>query len=200
MTSQGEGASRSGPRALIAVDGVTIRFGGVVALDGVSFRVRPGRICGVQGTAAPAPLGSASAAVLLTLVDQETPLLLDQAAAATRDWITFHTGAPLVTDNPAFVLALTLPDLAALPAGSDEAPESSVTVILQVAAFGSGQRLVLEGPGLREPARVAIDGLPPDFAAIWQANHALFPRGIDLILCAGRDIMALPRSVTVKEG
>jgi branched-chain amino acid transport system ATP-binding protein len=34
---------------LLAVDGVTIRFGGVVALDGVSFGVRPGQICGVIG-------------------------------------------------------------------------------------------------------------------------------------------------------
>jgi alpha-D-ribose 1-methylphosphonate 5-triphosphate synthase subunit PhnH len=159
----------------------------------------PGRTYTVHGLAAPAPLNPAAASVLLTLIDQETPLGLDPGAAAAHDWITFHTGAALNMDNPAFVLALTLPDLATLPAGTDEAPESSATIILQVAAFGTGQRLSLEGPGLREPARVAIDGLPPGFAAIWQANHALFPRGIDLILCAGHDIMALPRSVTVKE-
>ena len=28
----------------------------------------------------------------------------------------------------------------------------------------------------------------------------LFPRGIDLILCAGDTLAALPRSVTVREG
>jgi alpha-D-ribose 1-methylphosphonate 5-triphosphate synthase subunit PhnH len=43
------------------------------------------------------------------------------------------------------------------------------------------------------------DGLPADFATIWQRNHALFPRGIDLILCAGNQLTALPRSVTVRE-
>jgi branched-chain amino acid transport system ATP-binding protein len=34
---------------LLAVEGVTIRFGGVVALDGVSFGVQRGQICGVIG-------------------------------------------------------------------------------------------------------------------------------------------------------
>jgi branched-chain amino acid transport system ATP-binding protein len=34
---------------LLSVEGVTIRFGGVVALDGVSFGVGAGQICGVIG-------------------------------------------------------------------------------------------------------------------------------------------------------
>ena len=78
-------------------------------------------------------------------------------------------------------------------------PETSATVILQVASLTAGRRFVLEGPGLREPTDLRVDGLPADFAAIWQRNHALFPRGIDLILCAGDRLTALPRSVTVKE-
>src|SRR3984885_7252164 len=40
-----EGASP----ALLAVDGVTIRFGGVLALDDVSFDVARGQICGLIG-------------------------------------------------------------------------------------------------------------------------------------------------------
>jgi alpha-D-ribose 1-methylphosphonate 5-triphosphate synthase subunit PhnH len=159
---------------------------------------RPGRIHAVTGVTAPAPLCDAAAAVLLTLVDHETPLSLDPDAAAARAWIAFHTGASF--DGAAFVLALSLPDLATLPNGTDEMPETSATVILQVSALGSGQRYILEGPGLRYPTELCVDGLSANFVPIWQLNHALFPRGVDLILCAGRNLTALPRSVTVSEG
>ena len=37
------------PRPLLEVRDVTLRFGGVVALDGVSFDVAPGEICGLIG-------------------------------------------------------------------------------------------------------------------------------------------------------
>jgi alpha-D-ribose 1-methylphosphonate 5-triphosphate synthase subunit PhnH len=42
-------------------------------------------------------------------------------------------------------------------------------------------------------------GLPGDFVARWAANHALFPRGVDLVLCAGERLAALPRSVAIEE-
>ncbi len=160
---------------------------------------RPGRVMSVAGVSAPAPLCDAAAAVLLTLVDHETPLWLDPDAEAARGWIAFHTGAPS-SDDAAFVMALSLPDLAALPAGTDEMPETSATVILQVRELGFGRRFVLAGPGLRWPTELRVDGLPADFVSIWQRNHALFPRGVDLILCAGSKLAALPRSVTVSEG
>ncbi len=162
---------------------------------------RPGRCHTVRRLNAPAPLGDAAASVLLTLVDPETPLWLDPAAAAARHWIAFHTGAPVTAtlDRAMFALALDLPDIAALPLGTDEAPEDSATIILQVASLRTGNRFWLEGPGLRAPEVFSVDGLPADFAAHWQRNHALFPRGIDLILCAGDELAALPRSVTVRE-
>jgi alpha-D-ribose 1-methylphosphonate 5-triphosphate synthase subunit PhnH len=81
----------------------------------------------------------------------------------------------------------------------DEVPESSATLILQVQSLTTGRRYRLEGPGLREPVILTADGLPTDFAAIWQRNHALFPCGIDLILCADNPLTALPRSVSVQE-
>jgi alpha-D-ribose 1-methylphosphonate 5-triphosphate synthase subunit PhnH len=94
---------------------------------------------------------------------------------------------------------LSLPDFAALSAGSHEAPESSATLILQIGALGTGTHYRLSGPGLREPTLLATDGLPADFAAVWQRNHTLYPRGVDIILCAGTTLTALPRSVSIEE-
>jgi alpha-D-ribose 1-methylphosphonate 5-triphosphate synthase subunit PhnH len=72
-----------------------------------------------------------------------------------------------------------------------------VTVILQVAALGRGDGFTLAGPGLAGPGRFLVEGLPGDFVARWAANHGLYPRGVDLILCAGTQMAALPRSVSV---
>jgi alpha-D-ribose 1-methylphosphonate 5-triphosphate synthase subunit PhnH len=161
---------------------------------------RPGtRHAAGAGLTAPAPLHPATAALLLTLVDAETSLWIAPAFAPARDWIGFHCGvAPAAAITAAgFVLADTLPPLGSLATGSDEAPETSATVILQVAALGTGQELRLDGPGLRAPASLAVDGLPDGFVALWAANHALFPRGVDLILCSGTTVAALPRTVRV---
>jgi alpha-D-ribose 1-methylphosphonate 5-triphosphate synthase subunit PhnH len=163
---------------------------------------RPGQVrAACVGLTPPAPLVPASAAVLLTLVDHDTPLWLDTAAGGAREWIAFHCGAAIVADasSCSFALGLSLPDLAGLPAGSHEAPETAATLILQVRSLAIGQRFRLEGPGLRDPAVLAVDGLPSGFAEIWQRNHALFPRGVDVVLCAGSQLAALPRSVTVQE-
>ena len=73
-------------------------------------------------------------------------------------------------------------------------------MILQVAVFAAGQRLRLAGPGLRAPATLDVDGLPTGFLAAWEANHALFPRGVDLILCARDRLACLPRSVRSEKG
>jgi alpha-D-ribose 1-methylphosphonate 5-triphosphate synthase subunit PhnH len=72
-------------------------------------------------------------------------------------------------------------------------------VILQVARFAEGRGYRLSGPGLAAPVRLNVAGLPADFVARWAANHALFPRGVDLLLCDGGDVAALPRSVAISE-
>jgi alpha-D-ribose 1-methylphosphonate 5-triphosphate synthase subunit PhnH len=161
----------------------------------------PGRICPVgAGLDPPRPLHPASAAVALTLIDQETPLFLDAAMDCTAAWFGFHAGAPIVSD-PArahFVLVSSLPDLTTLRMGSDEAPEASATLILQLAALGDGKAYRLDGPGLRQPTSLLAAGLPETFVGSWRRNHALFPRGVDIVLCAGDKLAALPRSVSVE--
>jgi alpha-D-ribose 1-methylphosphonate 5-triphosphate synthase subunit PhnH len=147
----------------------------------------------------PRGLGQSAAACLLTLVDADTTLYADAAFEAARDWIAFHCGAPFASDiaEADFVLVERLPDLASLAAGTDDGPQDGATVILQVEGLGCGTALVLSGPGLKAPVSLSVDGLPANFPSLWAANHARFPRGVDLILCAGDRLVALPRSLRI---
>ena len=56
---------------------------------------RPGTIMAAgHGLVPPPPMQPATAAVLLTLVDADTPLWLDAGLAEAWDWLAFHCGAP----------------------------------------------------------------------------------------------------------
>ena len=159
----------------------------------------PGRVVTLAtGLHPPAPLAPATASVLLTLADIDTPVWLDQAASPARDWVQFHCGVPFTGPELAvFAVCLDLPPLTAFNWGSHDGPETSTTVILQLPRLDEGPALRLAGPGLQAPAVVRL-GLPWDFAARWHANRVAFPRGIDLVLCAGDAVAALPRTVSVE--
>ncbi len=161
----------------------------------------PGTVHRVAEVVPPPPLDAATAAVLLTLVDGETGLHVDHAAMPAGDWVRFHTGAPAaVRAEAAFALMVGPLALDELLLGEDEVPEASATAIVQVASLEAGEAYRLHGPGILNSRVVRVTGLPAQFVAGWAANHALFPRGIDLILCAGDRVMALPRSAGVEAG
>ena len=167
-------------------------------LDAMSH---PGRIVTLSGVRPPSGLSLAAAATLLTLADHETPLWLAPEFAAARSWILFHCGTPLAADpaSSAFALTAGVPRLTEFRAGTHEEPETSTTLICEVAGFDTGARFRLTGPGLRYYADLTVDGVGADFAARWRANHALFPCGADLILCAGDRLCALPRTIAIEE-
>ncbi|HEV7457493.1 MAG TPA: phosphonate C-P lyase system protein PhnH [Roseococcus sp.] len=151
----------------------------------------------------PAGLEPAAAATILTLADAETPLWTD-AGEEARAWIAFHTGAPLVAEPGAAMLLLNvqpaMPPLLSLLAGEDEAPQEGATLIRQVEGLSEGSGWRLAGPGIEREHRLAVTGLPQDFLAQWRANAARFPRGVDVVLCAGAALAALPRSLALREG
>ncbi len=165
----------------------------------------PGRIMTLDlALEPPLPLGLASGALALSLLDGDTPLWCDPAGRAAAPSLRFHTGAPLVTEPERARFALitdvgALPSLAAFDAGSDEYPDRSASLIVAVAAFGTGETLVLRGPGIPDTRSLAVAGLPVGFRGEWRANHARFPRGIDVILTAGTQLACLPRSVQIIE-
>jgi len=163
---------------------------------------RPGRIqrCDVLPDL-PEALAPSAAAALLALADAETPIWTD-ATGEAREWIAFHTGAPLVAEvgQAQFLLATgAMPRLSALDAGTDETPQDSATLILQLDALTEGAGWRLTGPGIEHGHRLDAAGLPADFPAQWAANRKGFPCGVDLVLCAGRHLAALPRTTKIEE-
>lgn len=162
----------------------------------------PGEVveCGVA--AAPvAALMPASAALLLALTDYQTPVWWAHAGPA--QWLRFHTGAPVAAGlgEASFAVVacgLAVPDFARLSAGTDETPERSATLLIELPSLEGGAAVEWSGPGLREPRVLRPAGLPAGFWAQWQVNHAGFPRGVDVFFICGRHLVGLPRTTRVQ--
>ena len=167
---------------------------------------RPGsvqRIVPVAGT--PGPMMRGTAAIALTLFDHDTSLWLDERMSESSDvlkWLKFHTGAPVIQDSSIASFAL-IADGAALPAferfalGSNEYPDRSTTVILQVESLDAGRAFELRGPGIDGVATLRVAIRPDDLFERLRINEALFPRGIDMVLVADEAIVAIPRTTRV---
>jgi alpha-D-ribose 1-methylphosphonate 5-triphosphate synthase subunit PhnH len=170
---------------------------------------RPGTIVPLtQPLSAPPPLSVGAAAIALTLCDNDTPVWLDaslRAASAVGEWLRFHTGARMTEDAASAAFAF-VSDAAALPAledfhlGTLEYPDRSTTIIVQVVSLAEGARFALTGPGIQRPRTIQVAALPADITERLAANRRLFPRGVDLVLVAGSDVMALPRTTQVQAG
>ncbi|HXJ79635.1 MAG TPA: phosphonate C-P lyase system protein PhnH [Candidatus Methylomirabilis sp.] len=174
------------------------------ALDAMSH---PGRVVSVPPPLEiPEPLQPATACLCLTLVDGDTPVWLDAAARRPEviEYLRFHCGCPIVTDPVGSRFAVVadpgaMPPLEAFDQGSDEYPDRSATLIVQVEALGAGVEARLTGPGIDIETRLAVWRLPRTFWPSVRQNHARFPRGIDLILTSGLSMVALPRTTRVDD-
>ncbi len=155
------------------------------------------------------PMGIALAAVLLTLLDADTPVHLSGALGsdAARAWLRFHTGARAVPDAAAMTAAAARDVDAALwrrlDLGTDDAPQSSATLFVEVDALSDrpmpgAVALKLRGAGIATARDLAVAGLS---AAFWQWRRDLqaeLPRGVDLVLASGATLAAIPRSTRIE--
>lgn len=157
---------------------------------------RPGSIREVAGAVPPAPLSVAAGVMVLVLCDPTTPVHLAGAAdcTAVRDWVRFHTGAPLCgPGEAAFAVGVweEMPPFGAFAQGEPAFPDRSATLIAEVARLApEGARL--RGPGIAGEAALSLPDPVP-----FRANRLLFPLGVDVILTCGARLAALPRSVEV---
>jgi alpha-D-ribose 1-methylphosphonate 5-triphosphate synthase subunit PhnH len=164
---------------------------------------RPGAVQHIVAAAGgPAGMMRGTAAIALTLFDHDTPVWLDPAMNAASDvakWLKFHTGAPVVADSSICSFAL-IGDGSGLPAfdrfsfGTDEYPDRSTTLILQVESLTAGPAFDLGGPGIDGTAVLQATIKPPELFERLAINATLFPRGIDVVLVADDAIVAIPRT------
>ena len=175
---------------------------------------RPGRVLPLPApvlAALEAPgLSPGLTALLLSLLDAETRLWLAPPLATDEavQYLRFHSGVRMA-DGPAdadFVVvgaAQARPELwSTLNRGTDEAPQAGATLVVDLVSLratmpGQPGALTLRGPGIQHVHTLAAVDVPAPF---WRARAALeadYPRGIDLILCSGDRIAAVPRTTRV---
>jgi alpha-D-ribose 1-methylphosphonate 5-triphosphate synthase subunit PhnH len=90
--------------------------------------------------------------------------------------------------------ARALPSLDRFAFGSNEYPDRSTTLILQVESLTHGAAFELRGPGIDGSAVLRATLQPADLFDRLAINAALFPRGIDVVLVAGDAVVAIPRT------
>jgi alpha-D-ribose 1-methylphosphonate 5-triphosphate synthase subunit PhnH len=164
---------------------------------------RPGTVRQVKaGVGTPSSLMRGTAAIALTLFDHDTPIWLDRGMAATPDitkWLKFHSGAPVIADCSVCSFAL-VSDGSELPAfdrfslGSNEYPDRSTTLILQVESLSEGHVYELRGPGIDGTAILHAKIEPEDLFERLAINATLFPRGLDMVLVHDDAVVAIPRT------
>jgi alpha-D-ribose 1-methylphosphonate 5-triphosphate synthase subunit PhnH len=165
---------------------------------------RPGRVADLSAAPVPpAGLGRAAASVLLTLADRDTPLWADPALPESAlDWLRFHTGARRTAEarEAAFALIVapgSTPTLDAFDTGDPKFPDRSATLVFDLPSLAGGPALTLTGPGIRNSATVAPQGLPEDFWTHRASLAPLYPAGLDLVLAAGDALVCIPRTTRV---
>ncbi len=164
---------------------------------------RPGSVQEVvANVGTPTPVMRGTGAIALTLFDHDTPIWLDakmSESAEVAKWLKFHSGAPVVEDSSVCSYALignggTLPDLSRFSFGTNEYPDRSTTLILQVDSLKHGRAFELRGPGIDGSATLCAMIEPNDLFERLAINEALFPRGLDVVLVSGESIVAIPRT------
>ena len=181
-----------------------------VALEALSH---PGRCMTVSHDAEVPQTGHpASAALLLALLDTDCTLWLSPSLANSdaAAWLRFHTGCQLVNNAEQAMFAWVaagdaMPALVSFSQGSDNAPDQSATCVLDLPLLDAkasresiAAQWALKGPGIQDVNHLSVGGLAADFLAQWAANHASFPRGVDLFLASAQQLVGLPRTTSIQ--
>ncbi|MEZ5741463.1 MAG: phosphonate C-P lyase system protein PhnH [Burkholderiaceae bacterium] len=159
------------------------------------------------GFVGPADLPTSMACLLQCLADPQTSVWLSprwRQAEAITGFVRFHCGCPFAGQPGDAELAL-MPateldgqSLARLNAGTDLLPHIGTTLIIACSSLTAGTRLRLRGPGIADQVTIGVTGPPVTFWTTRLQMQDDFPRGIDLVLCADDQVLALPRTTRLE--
>lgn len=145
-------------------------------------------------------LAPATYALCLCLLDGDTPLWLSPSldTPRLRANLTFHCGCPIV-DAPAQAAFAILDGsspgaLSVFSPGTDRDPHLSCTMFIQLPSLQGGSPMSWQGPGIlgKRTTQLPLPG------QIWpQRAVQAFPKGYDLFITAGCELVGLPRSTRV---
>lgn len=141
-------------------------------------------------------------AILGALVDGEVTLADPQQLLSAEIWpkLEARRAAP---ETASFILL----DGSAAPTvfpnlGTLDVPEGGATLLLQVEALHSDEagqlRLHLDGPGIKQPISIGVDGLHPAWMEARKDWVSGFPMGVEMVLCDAQRFVALPRTTHIR--
>lgn len=148
----------------------------------------------------PDPLHPASGAVLLTLMDFETPFWSDiEPSSEGVQWLRFNTNAPYMRLKHHSLFALctgadTLENPGLFNPGTIESPDVSTTLIVQTKGMDDTGRIRLTGPGIKAPKFLQLNGITDEFIKHRSKLCLSYPLGVDMIFVHDRTLTALPRT------
>ena len=173
------------------------------AMDAMS---QPGRINAIDLDSAPNGLNLATAALVLCLMDYDTPVYLSDSLKTDdiTNWIRFHCNAAITNDTAEAAFAILdhrdgWPALSAFNPGDPKYPDTSATLVLQVEGWQGGEKVSLSGPGIKDQTPVEPVGMPAGFWEVRAENVADFQLGLDFFLTHGSQLMGLPRTTRYKK-
>jgi alpha-D-ribose 1-methylphosphonate 5-triphosphate synthase subunit PhnH len=164
---------------------------------------RPGNVCRLW-QAGETEQRNPLLAVAEALVDHEVTFALLAPGGLPAEQILRSTGSRVAAVAEADYVFCDVPSLVeALRSGKEgtpEYPDQGATVVCGLAGLGRGEKLTLSGPGIRDEARIQVEGLTAEARRVFAERNAMPPLGLDLILVSqdGR-VVSLGRYTRIQE-
>lgn len=157
----------------------------------------------------PKDLNLASYALALTLFDHDTNVALAKSLnhQFVKQTLAFHCSSPL-TENVSeadFIVCdeSEIPALSELKLGTEDYPDQSCTLIIQVNDITENTLKVggclLTGAGIQQQREIECSALSDSFIQQREQLQKLFPLGVDVIFSCDDEFFCLPRTTLVNK-